>query len=70
MSCEWRGNTTNGPRTSLLVVVKGNDFLKLKGFLLLVVNLPNSHFQLEGNILEYKDSKQQEEKKHSKIISI
>jgi hypothetical protein len=23
----------NGPRTSLLVVLKGNDILKLKGFL-------------------------------------
>jgi hypothetical protein len=33
MPCEWRGNIANDVRTSLLVVTKGNGFLKLKSFL-------------------------------------
>jgi hypothetical protein len=33
MPCEWSGHMVSDPRTSLLVVLKGNDFLKLKGVL-------------------------------------
>ncbi len=33
MQCEWKGHTTNDPRTNMLVGKKGNNFLKLKGFL-------------------------------------
>jgi len=31
---EWRGNTTNDPKTNMFNVIKGNGFLKLKFFFL------------------------------------
>jgi len=33
MPCEWCGHMVSDPTTNLLVVLKGNEFLKLKGFL-------------------------------------
>jgi len=33
MPCGWRRNTSNDLRTNLLVVLEGNGFSKLKGFL-------------------------------------
>ncbi len=33
MPCEWSGHMVSDPRTNLLVVLNGNNFLKLKGFL-------------------------------------
>jgi len=33
MPGEWKGHMANDPRTILLVVMRANSFLKLKGFL-------------------------------------
>ncbi len=33
MPCEWRGHMVSDPRTSLFIVIEGNGFSKLKGFL-------------------------------------
>jgi hypothetical protein len=33
MPCGWRRNTSTNLRTNLLVIIEGNGFSKLKGFL-------------------------------------
>jgi len=66
------GNMASDPRTNVLAVTKGNGFSELKGF------LKHDHFACkptqftfleEGNILEYKNSKQQKGKR-TKISSL
>jgi hypothetical protein len=63
MPCEWKGNTTNDPKPNLFIIIKTNEFSKLKGFLK-HDHLHNSHSQSQNNILEYKYSKQKNGRKN------
>jgi DUF1365 family protein len=51
MPCEWRGNITNDLKPNLFIILKSNEFWKLKGFLK-HDHLHNSHSQSQNNILD------------------
>jgi hypothetical protein len=66
---EWRGNTTNDPKTNMFDVIKGNGFLKLK-FFFLTWSFCLQTCKLVCSILENKDSKQLKGEKKTKTSNL